>query len=137
MKRKLCFVAVMALAVVFSLSGCQSTQEGAVDAGGSDTEVVTEAPTEAVTEAPTETVTEAPKNDEEITLAEYEQIQNDMTYEEVVNIVGSAGTETVSSGYGEYSMRMISWDGNGMLGSNANVTFMNNKVTSKAQFGLE
>lgn len=137
MKRKLCIIAALAVTAVFSLSGCGSTQSSVTDTGSSDAEVATEAPVEEVTEIPTEAVTEAPKNDAKITLEEYNKIENGMSYDEVVSIVGSPGTENVSSGSGSYTIKMYSWEGNGMIGSNANVTFTNGSVSGKAQFGLE
>lgn len=74
---------------------------------------------------------------EYITLEEYNKIENGMTYDEVKNIVGSAGTETAtSSGYG-VTITMVTWYGNGIAGSNANVTFQNGLVTGKAQVGLK
>ncbi len=130
MKRKLCIIAVLAVTAVFSLSGCGSTESGATNAGNLETETEAEELTE-------EEVTEVPENDEKITLEEYNKIQNGMSYDEVVSIVGSPGTDTATSGAGGFTIRMVSWEGNGMLGSNANVTFTNGAVSGKAQFGLE
>lgn len=137
MKRKLCIIAALAVTAVFSLSGCGSAESSATNAGSSETETEAEVLTEAVTEVPTEEVTEVPKNDEKMTLEEYNKIQNGMSYDEVVSIVGSPGTDTATSGAGGFTIRMVSWEGNGMLGSNANVTFTNGTVSGKAQFGLE
>lgn len=74
---------------------------------------------------------------EYITLDEYNSIKNDMTYDEVVKLIGSNGTSMSESSVGNVSIKIISWYGNGFNGSNANVTFTNNKVTGKAQIGLE
>ena len=60
-----------------------------------------------------------------------------MTYEEVVEIVGGEGELSNTAGDGEYKIELYSWDGNGSVGSNANVTFTNGKVSGKAQLGLE
>ena len=35
-----------------------------------------------------------------------------------------------------YKVVIVTWYGNGVAGSNANVTFTNNSVTAKAQVGL-
>ena len=59
--------------------------------------------------------------------------------QEVTDIVGSSG-ELISEtdiGVPEYYTQMRSWDGEGLLGANANVIFQNGVVTSKAQFGLQ
>jgi hypothetical protein len=74
---------------------------------------------------------------EYITLSEYNQITTGMTYEEVCSIVGSNGTESASSGDDNYKIVIVTWYGNGVAGSNANVTFTNGAVTGKAQVGLQ
>ncbi len=76
-------------------------------------------------------------NSEYITMEEYNQIQSGMTYEQVAEIVGSSGEITAESSGGGMSVVVVTWYGNGMAGSNANVTFMNNEVTGKAQVGLK
>lgn len=78
-------------------------------------------------------------NDEFITMDEFNQIQAGMSYQDVVNIVGSLG-ELVSSvdiGDPQYKSEMYSWEGKGSIGANANVMFQGGTVSSKAQFGLE
>lgn len=75
-----------------------------------------------------------------ITLSEFNAIENGMTYEQVVNIVGSEGDvlSSVDLGIGaEYASAMYTWEGDGSTGANANVTFQGGKVISKAQFGLK
>lgn len=74
---------------------------------------------------------------EYITLTEYNQIQPGMTYDEVCNIIGSKGTESAKSSVAGYTTSIVTWYGNGVAGSNANVTFQNGKVVSKAQAGLK
>ena len=75
----------------------------------------------------------APEN---ITLAEFNQIRPGMTYTEVQNIVGSAGTLMSESGFGEYYSFMVMWYEDDYSGANANVLFQNGIVVSKAQYGL-
>ena len=69
---------------------------------------------------------------EYITMEEYNKIDTGMTYEEVKEIVGSAGEVTVQSEAGNIKIVIVTWYGNGAAGSNANVTFTNNEVTAKA-----
>ncbi|MBS4869348.1 MAG: DUF3862 domain-containing protein [Eubacterium sp.] len=77
-------------------------------------------------------------NDSEyITLAEFNQIEAGMTYDEVCNIIGSKGTESATSSVAGYNTSIVTWYGNGLAGSNANVTFQNGKVLGKAQVGLK
>ena len=74
-----------------------------------------------------------------MTLEIFNKIQIGMTYEEVVNLVGTQGTVLSDVDVGDPSLRttMYSWEGNGQLGANANVMTQGGKVVSKAQFGLE
>lgn len=75
-----------------------------------------------------------------ISLKEFNAIQTGMSYDEVFEIVGSRGEvlSEVDMGLGdEYVTMMFTWEGEGSIGANANVTFQGGKVASKAQFGLE
>jgi hypothetical protein len=58
-------------------------------------------------------------------MAEFNAIQNGMTYEQVVQIVGGPGQKLSESGSpgDEYYTVMYSWDGEGSLGANANCMF--------------
>ena len=76
-------------------------------------------------------------NSQYITYAEYKKIQNGMTYDEVVSIIGSGGTELSSSGSGQFYTVIYMWYGDGITGANANVTFQNGVVIAKAQVGLK
>ena len=74
---------------------------------------------------------------EYITMEEYNQIENGMTYEEVKEIVGSNGEVSSTVSMNGTTVTIYTWYGNGVAGSNANVTFTNNEVTGKAQVGLK
>ncbi|WP_207724518.1 DUF3862 domain-containing protein [Agathobaculum faecis] len=79
------------------------------------------------------------KDDGLVTLSEYNSIQNGMTYSEVIDIFGSDGENlsSVTIGDEQYHTEIYSWDGNGSLGANCNITFQGGKVVAKAQIGLE
>ena len=80
------------------------------------------------------------ENPPTITMAEYNQIETGMTYFQVCDIIGGYGEvlSEVDLGIGsEYATEMYMWEGEGITGANANVTFQGGKVTAKAQFGLE
>lgn len=83
------------------------------------------------------TETSSNENDPRITLAEYNSISTDMTYEEICKTIGSYGTELSSVDMGGYKTVVIMWEGIGMTGANANFTFQNGKLLAKAQFGLK
>lgn len=78
-------------------------------------------------------------NKEGISKAEFDQIQNGMTYEEVKGIIGSEGevlSETGSAG-DQFHTIMYKWDGEKGFGANANFTFQEDKLQNKSQFGLK
>lgn len=77
-----------------------------------------------------------------VTFAHYSQIQNGMSYEQVVNIIGMPGEElsqnrmeAIPGVMDAITTVMYQWmNGNG---SNMNAMFQNNKLIQKAQFGLK
>lgn len=75
-------------------------------------------------------------NGVEMTLAEFEQIDNGMTLPQVEDIVGGEGALASTAGSGEFRAEVYTWDGSGSLGANALVTFQGGRVASKAQHGL-
>ncbi|MED4641471.1 DUF3862 domain-containing protein [Bacillus cereus] len=78
-------------------------------------------------------------NKEGISKAEFDQIQNGMTYEEVKEIIGSDGeimSESGQKGQQFYTI-MYSWKGEQGFGANANFMFQEDKLQNKAQFGLQ
>ena len=89
----------------------------------------------AVTTTKAPTTTTAPKNSAKITKDEFNQLQDGMSRAQVAEIVGSPGEVISESTIAGYTTVMVSWDGSG-LASNANAMFQNDKLISKAQFGL-
>jgi hypothetical protein len=81
--------------------------------------------------------TPKPKSDPgEITLDEFNKIENGLTLEQVEQIIGGKGELQSSAGDGQFKSDIYMWKGN-TIGGNANVTFQDGKVMAKAQFGLE
>lgn len=72
----------------------------------------------------------------EATLAHYRQLELGMSVEQAVSIVGCEGKELASSNSEGYSMHMLQWRGGSDLAS-MDLTFENDQLTSKSQFGLE
>lgn len=70
-----------------------------------------------------------------LTLEKYNKIKNGMSYKEVVDIVGSEGTETSNSEIGKYKTVVYKWDGEGF--SYLIATFQNDKMSFKSQYGLK
>ncbi|CAH2464436.1 MULTISPECIES: DUF3862 domain-containing protein [Bacillus cereus group] len=82
---------------------------------------------------------EAPKNKPGISKAEFDQIQNGMSYEEVKNIIGSDGEVMSESGQAgdQFHTIMYSWKNEKGLGANARFMFQEGKLQNKSQFGLK
>lgn len=70
------------------------------------------------------------------TMDKFNQIEIGMTYDEVVDIVGSEGTLMSEAGTGEYKISIYYWYSVTHL-ANMNVSFENGVVAGKAQVGLE
>lgn len=71
-----------------------------------------------------------------ITLEKYNSVKMGMKYDDVIILLGINGEITSESSHGGYHIKIITWYGNS-LGSNAIITFTNNKVSGKAQYGLK
>lgn len=71
-----------------------------------------------------------------ITLAQYNKIEEGMTYDKVVEIVGGDGEAISESGADDAVTVVYIWHGTDGI-SNATITFYNNAVFSKAQTGLQ
>ena len=83
-------------------------------------------------------------NDENLlTLEKYNQVQNGMTYEEVIKIVGFEGTPEAEVGEKGTALYTVSYRymGNdqvkGSMGANASFMFQGGKLNMKAQTGLK
>lgn len=77
----------------------------------------------------------APVNLPSCSYEEYLQIENGMTYDQVVEIIGSEGKETSTAAVGGITSSVYQWDGSAKY-SNVAITFTNNAVVAKAQAGL-
>ena len=80
------------------------------------------------------------KKNATMSMQAFNSIETGMPYDEVVEIVGIEGELMSESDIGQgaqYKTQLFTWEGNGGLGSNANVTFQGGKVIAKAQLGLK
>lgn len=78
-------------------------------------------------------------SDVEVTIDQFNQLENGMTLEEVIAIVGGEGeiiSETGEKGTDLYTV-MYSYTGKGSLGANVSLMFQGNTLQNKSQFGLE
>lgn len=74
-----------------------------------------------------------------ITLDQFNKIQNGMTLEQVIAIVGGEGEIISESGDKGTQLHtvMYSYQGKGSIGANVSLMFQGNKLQNKSQFGLE
>ena len=70
-----------------------------------------------------------------VTKAEFLRLEEGMSYEEVVRIIGAPGELKASSDLAGIKTVMYGWSNTD--GSNTNAMFQQGKLVSKAQFGLE
>ncbi|MCA1058129.1 DUF3862 domain-containing protein [Rossellomorea aquimaris] len=78
-------------------------------------------------------------SDVKVTLEQFNKIENGMTLEEVIDIVGGEGeiiSETGEEGTDLHTV-MYSYQGKGSLGANVSLMFQGNKLQNKSQAGLE
>lgn len=71
-----------------------------------------------------------------ITLEKFSKIQTGMTYQQVVDIVGTEGTLSTESSVGNLTYQIYYWYGSDGI-SNATISFDNGKVSGKSQIGLK
>ena len=70
-----------------------------------------------------------------LTMEKYNKIQNGMSYQEVKDIIGREGTQTMSSGEGKYKVESYKWEAEDY--KFISVVFMGGKVNSKVQANLK
>ena len=71
-----------------------------------------------------------------VSLSQFNSIQTNMTYKQVVDIVGGPGELISETGLAWVKTHILFWNGD-ELGANMQVTFANGKVHMKAQYGLK
>lgn len=86
-----------------------------------------------------EPIAEIKQNPPTISLEEYSKLTEGMSYSSVVRIIGGQGekqSEVGKKGEDFYTVS-YSWSGEGSLGANAYIMFQEDKLITKAQYGLE
>jgi len=71
-----------------------------------------------------------------ITLSEFNQIKEKMSYEKVVDIIGAEGEVISETSIGGITTIMYKWE-NGGINGNMMAMFQNDKLINKSQFGLK
>lgn len=121
------FWVIIVIVVIVVIGGTQ----------GETTNTSTESVANTQTEAENNTQTTSNINkDIRATLEQYNQVQDGMTYDEVVAIFGGKETSSSESEIAGIKSEVKTWNGNGTF-SVATIGFTNGKVSSKSQTGLE
>lgn len=84
----------------------------------------------------TDAINEVAQGGGPATMDKFNQIQTGMTYDEVKEIMGEDGIESVSAESDAASAKVYQWAGE-TPGSNITVSFLNDGVSSATQVGLE
>lgn len=152
MKKKMIML-LLALSLSAAAIACGGSEETAVedstDTTTDDIEDAVEEADEAIQDAAEQadtdvtTVDEATEAMEDVakgggpaTMDKYTQLENGMTYDEVKEIMGEDGVESVAAENDATNIQIYQWAGESP-GSNITVSFMNEKVVSAEQVGLE
>jgi hypothetical protein len=117
---------------IFVALGCSCPRMNELRKGGSFDTSGTPVGNTTVSES-NKTKTGSSKN--ALSMEKYNQIKNGMSYKQVVEILGSEGTETMSSGEGKYKVTSYKWEGEDF--QFITVVFMGDKVNSKVQANLK
>ena len=125
MKKLLILIGVLAIMFV---GGCSES------ADSNNEKVATNANTNN-NEQKQEKETKKKETKSKLTLDKFNKVQTNMSYKEVVKILGSKGKVLSESEVGGIKTVMYQWDGS--FGANMNAMFQKDKLISKAQFGLE
>lgn len=88
------------------------------------------------TETPKNTANSNSEKTDGINGEKFNEIQNGMSYDEVVAIIGEDGTSISESELADIKTEIYEWESHDGWG-NANITFQNGKVVNKAQFGVD
>ncbi|WP_243644065.1 hypothetical protein [Paenibacillus pinisoli] len=140
---------IIAASLMLSAVACSNTSNNSTDGTGEPVKspAVTEpaAPEESPEESPASTESAPPEESGSeagsglITKEQYAKIESGMTYEEIIEIVGSEGEVMAESGKkgDDLYVFVVMYEGSGDLGASASFSFLGDELQSKAQFGLE
>jgi len=119
-----------------------SSSSGAATTASTTASSSTTASTTASTGTSTTADTTPSASGVKVTDDQYNQIQNGMSYQDVVTLLGGEGTllsqtNNNDSNGNPVELKIYYWEGQGETGANVSVTFSGGVVTSKTSYGLQ
>lgn len=119
--KKLIIVVIVIIVLVALIGSCASGAGNKSDNSNSSSNTASQS-------------TQQDKDSTKIDADKFAKIENGMTYDEVVSIIGSEGSEQSTNEIGGIKTTMYEWESDGW--GVATITFQNGKVTNKTQFGV-
>lgn len=133
MKKVLVLIGIV---MVVMIGGCAIFLIGASTTVEDEASTTTISSKEVTVEPSEDSKKETKKKDKStLTLKKFNQLKTDMSYKEVVQILGTKGEVMSESEVAGIKTVLYTWDGS--FGANMNATFQNDKLISKAQVGLK
>lgn len=119
--KKLIIIVIVIIVLVALIGSCASGAGNKSDNSNSSSSTASQS-------------TQQDKDSTKIDADKFAKIENGMTYDEVVSIIGSEGSEQSTNEIGSVKTTMYEWESDGW--GVATITFQNGKVTNKTQFGV-
>lgn len=119
--KKLIIIVIVIIVLVALIGSCASGAGNKSDNSNSSSSTASQS-------------TQQDKDSTKIDADKFAKIENGMTYDEVVSIIGSEGSEQSTNEIGGVKTTMYEWESDGW--GVATITFQNGKVTNKTQFGV-
>lgn len=119
--KKLIIIVIVIIVLVALIGSCASGAGNKSDNSNSSSSTASQS-------------TQQDKDSTKIDADKFAKIENGMTYDEVVSIIGSEGSEQSTNEIGGIKTTMYEWESDGW--GVATITFQNGKVTNKTQFGV-
>lgn len=119
--KKLIIIVIVIIVLVALIGSCASGAGNKSDNSNSSSSTASQS-------------TQQDKDSTKIDADKFAKIENGMTYDEVVSIIDSEGSEQSTNEIGGIKTTMYEWESDGW--GVATITFQNGKVTNKTQFGV-
>lgn len=130
--KKWWFWLIVVIIIIAIIGGSQTSTNNTQTSAGAETT----SNTQTTTMNNNTGTTTSTNDDVEVTLEQYNQIKDGMTYDEVLEIFGGKETTSSESEIAGIKSEIKTWNGNGTF-SVVTIGFTDGEVSSKSQTGLE